>query len=150
MASQKQCRRAPRRRSLSYEDGRLYEGSASNLIHINTISRKWSLEDGISYGRKTASGRIIACDPLIFNEGDFVDVRATVDIVSTSFNGRSPYSTVAVRFSFSQVVRILRGEELDRVRTSVIRCLLSLTLRRFLLTRLLHPNRLNLLSLLRR
>lgn len=93
-----------------------------NDSKIEDVLKKWRVADGIQFGRKTDAGTIVACDPLIFNEGDFVDVQATFEIITTARRDRLPtgagMKTVTVQMSPSQIVRLMKGDELLKVCTN--------------------------------
>ncbi|EIM82859.1 uncharacterized protein STEHIDRAFT_113949 [Stereum hirsutum FP-91666 SS1] len=86
---------------------------------LQELFKKWRMADGIQFGRKTDAGSIVACDPLIFNDGDFVDIQATFEIITTSRRDRQPVGaaskTVTVHISPSQIVRLMKGEELAKI-----------------------------------
>lgn len=80
------------------------------------IAKRWQSDGSIKFGRKKDGGGIVSCDPLIFNQGDFVDVLVTFDIITMT---KGAHKTVSIHLSPSQIVRLAKKDEMAKVRTNL-------------------------------
>lgn len=80
---------------------------------LESISSRWGTMPSATYARKMADGALKRCSAMVISPGDFVDVTATVDIVSVrkGLGGK----TIDVHFAFTRVVRLLPNQELLNV-----------------------------------
>lgn len=69
------------------------------------------MNDKPEVGRRTESGDIVACSPLVLSKGDFVDITSTIDIAYRGSSG------VSVHFAFNRVVQLATASELPSVST---------------------------------
>ncbi|KAI0066967.1 hypothetical protein BV25DRAFT_1912310 [Artomyces pyxidatus] len=67
------------------------------------IESRWRVVDRARFGVKQANGRVRSCNPILFSEGDFVDVAATLDVANFTRDGRP---VTDVHLSFDHVIQL--------------------------------------------
>lgn len=83
---------------------------------LEAISCRWRPIPPATYARKLDDDSLRRCSAMVISPGDFVDVTATVDIVSVGKHVRD--KRTHVHFAFTRVVRLLPDKDLIEVSES--------------------------------
>lgn len=80
---------------------------------LRAVSSRWILSPQAAFARKLGDASLKRCSPMIIESGDFVDVTATLDIVSI---GRKPRDRrTDIHFAFTRIIRLMSRDNLVKV-----------------------------------
>lgn len=67
------------------------------------MQNRWRIAEKLALRKVTSAGRYMPCLPMVFREGDFVEVTAFVDVIS---KGRGPNCQRDVRYVIMQITQL--------------------------------------------